>query len=135
MKLFNSIIPFAGRRSQPPAIAGAETEPTVRPYYTVVPLADDSGWTLTVSLPGVAKPGLSITDEADVLTIRGERTWKRPDDWTTLHRESSESAYSLALRHDGEIDGEKIKADFADGILTATLPKAEALKPRKIAIS
>lgn len=134
MKLFNSIIPFTGR-AQSPSVANAETEPTVRPYYTVAPDADASGWTLTVWLPGVSKAGLSITDEADVLTVRGERAWKRPDDWTTLHRESADSAFSLALSHDGEIDVEKIKADFADGVLTATLPKAEALKPRKIAIS
>jgi len=133
MKLFNSLHPFTGR-AQAPAVANAETEPTVRPRCTVAPVADASGWTLTVWLPGVARAGLSITDEAGVLAVRGERAWKRPEGWTTLHRESTGSAFSLALRHDGEVDVEKIKADFADGVLTATLPKAEALKPRKIAI-
>ncbi len=134
MTLLNSILPFT-KRPQSPAVREAGPETTVRPHYTAAPADDASAWTLTVSLPGVAKEGLSITDEAGVLTIRGERSWKRPEDWTTLHRESADAPFLLALRHDGEIDVEKIKAGFADGILTATLPKAEALKPRKIAIN
>lgn len=130
MTLLNSILPFSGRAQQ----AAASDEATARPNYAVTPAADGSGWTLHVSLPGVAKSGLSITDEAGVLTIRGERAWKRPENWIALHRESPDAAFELALRHDNEIDVEKIKADFADGILTATLPKAEALKPRKIEV-
>jgi HSP20 family molecular chaperone IbpA len=134
MTRLNSILPFTNR-PRTPAACNTGPEPTVRPHYAVAPDADASAWTLTVALPGVTKTGLSITDEAGVLTIRGERAWKRPEAWTALHRESADVPFSLALRHDGEIDVEKIKADFADGILIATLPKAEALKPRKIVIN
>ena len=133
MTHFNSILPSAGN-PQSRAGAQSETGATVRPHYTITPAADASAWTLTVWLPGVAKGGLSITDEAGVLAIRGERAWKRPDSWTTLHRETGDEAFMLALRHDNEIDSEKIKAEFADGVLTATLPKSESLKPRKIAV-
>lgn len=134
MTLLNTILPFT-KRPQPSAVSDTAPEATVRPRHTVAQADDASAWTLTVSLPGVAKQGLTITDEAGVLTVRGERSWKRPETWTTLHRESADAPFLLALRHDGEIDVEKIDARFADGVLTATLPKAEALKPRKIAIN
>ncbi|MDR1011738.1 MAG: Hsp20/alpha crystallin family protein [Opitutaceae bacterium] len=134
MTLLNNTHSFTSR-PRTPAACNTESETTVRPRYTVAPAADASAWTLTVALPGVAKTGLSVTDEAGVLTIHGERTWKCPETWTVLHRESADASFSLALHHDGEIDVGKIKADFAGGILTVTLPKAEALKPRKIAIN
>jgi HSP20 family molecular chaperone IbpA len=88
-----------------------------------------------VQLPGVAKDGLSVTDEDGVLTIRGERAWKRPAGWTLLYRESNDRPFELSLRHDQAIDVDKIHAELIDGVLRASLPKAEARKPRKIAVA
>lgn len=137
MSLLNALFPTAQNNTAACATSSGtcncNDQATVRPHYTVS--AGDDVWTLRVQLPGITKTGLAITDEAGVLTIRGERTWKQPEGWTALYRESDDTTYELALRHDGEIDVEKIRADFADGLLIATLPKAEAIKPRKITVN
>lgn len=134
MNLFHSLVPNFQRS---PATASAprasDVGPTVRPLYEVKETDDAYG--LTVQLPGVAKEGLEITAEDNQLRIVGRRAWKRPAEWATLYRESSEAAYQLVLSHDHTIDLEKIHAELRDGVLRLSLPKAEAIKPRKITVS
>lgn len=134
MSLLTSLIPSFNRTSaQADGVRESSGAPGVLPVYQVTESAE--GYGLTVQLPGVAKEGLSITDEDGLLTIRGERAWKQPAGWTSLYRESSDRPFELSLRHDQGIDVEKIHAELADGVLRASLPKAEARKPRKIAVA
>jgi HSP20 family molecular chaperone IbpA len=108
-------------------------EPSVKPLHEVK--ESDEAWSLQVYLPGVAKEGLEFTAEEGLITIRGRRDWKAPAGWTALYRESAEAPYELLLRHDNTIDVEKIHAELLDGVLRVSLPKAEAVKPRKIAVN
>jgi HSP20 family protein len=136
MSLLNSLIPAFARPNADLTTDAARDNaavPGVRPVYDITESADAYG--LTVQLPGVAKAGLSVTDEDGVLTIRGERAWKQPAGWTSLYRETSDRAFELSLRHDQAIDVEKIHAELVDGVLRASLPKAEARKPRKITVA
>jgi HSP20 family protein len=136
MSLLNSLIPTFGRASTESRLANVRDDaavPGVQPVYDVVESSEAFG--LTVQLPGVAKAGLSITEQDGVLTIRGERAWKQPTGWTSLYRESSDRPFELSLRHDHAIEVEKIHAELVDGVLRASLPKAEARKPRKIAVA
>jgi HSP20 family molecular chaperone IbpA len=132
MSLLTSIIPNLNRTVAHNDEA-KPASPAVKPIYEVKEAADAFG--LTVQLPGVAKDGLSITAEEDTLTVRGERAWKRPTGWTSLYRESSDLAYELVLQHDNAVDVDKIHAELRDGVLRVSLPKTEARKPRKIAVS
>ena len=108
-------------------------EPSVKPLHEVKEA--DEAWSLQVYLPGLAKEGLEFTAEDSLITIRGRRDWKAPVGWTVLYRESAEVPYELALRHDNSINVENIHAELADGVLRVSLPKAEAVKPRKIAVN
>ena len=83
----------------------------------------------------MAKEGLEITAEDGLVTIRGRRAWQKPEGWTSLHRESFDAPYELTLQHDNTVDAEKIHAELKDGVLRVSLPKAEAIKPRKIAVN
>lgn len=80
-----------------------------------------------VELPGVAREHIEVELENAVLTI-------------TAKRESGESEqkavreYSRAVTVGEDIDAESITARLKDGILTVTLPRAEAHKPRQIEI-
>ncbi len=115
-----------------PAVAG-ETEPTVRPIYEIKETPE--AWGLTAYLPGVTKDGLELTAEEGLVSIRGRRQWKVPSDWTTIYRESADATFELTLSHDNTIDVNRIHAELRDGVLRASLPKAEAIKPRKITVA
>jgi len=135
MSLFNTLIPTLTRPSAPAQAASAagESGPTLKPAYEIKETADAFG--VTVQLPGVTKDGLEITAEEGVLRIVGRRGWKQPEGWTALYRESADAPFELVLTHDNAIDAEKIHAEIRDGVLRVSLPKHEAVKPRKIAVS
>lgn len=134
MSLFNSLIPTLGRqvaRSENGNSAGLG--PTVKPVYEVK--ETDEAFGLTVYLPGVSKDAVEITAENDQLRIVGRRAWKQPDGWTLLYRESASAPFELVLDHENAIHLENIHAELADGVLRLSLPKSEAVKPRKIAVA
>lgn len=134
MSLLNTLIPSLSR--QPASRDGATTPDlgrTVKPAYEIKETADAFG--LTVFLPGVAKDGLDLTAEEGQFRIVGRRAWKQPEGWTTLYRESVDVPYELVLSHDNAVDADKVAAELRDGVLRVSLPKHEALKPRKIAVN
>ena len=88
---------------------------------------------LVADLPGVTRDGLDIQFRDGVLSLEGRRDAERED------AELVRGEYRVAdfVRHftvpDG-IDVERIDANLANGVLRLSLPKAAALKPRKIEI-
>jgi HSP20 family molecular chaperone IbpA len=134
MSLLQSILPSLNRAPATTESAGAtELGATIKPVYEIKETADAYG--VTVYLPGVAKDGLELTAEDGQIRIVGRRAWKQPTGWTALYRENADAAYELVLTHDNAIDADKIIAQLRDGVLQASLPKHEAVKPRKIAIA
>jgi HSP20 family molecular chaperone IbpA len=132
MSLFNTLIPAAARHLN--GNAGASNAPhAVKPLYQVN--ETDDAYRVTVRLPGVAKDGVEVVAENDEVRITGRRSWTQPEGWTAVHRETLDVGYELVLTHEHAIDAGKISAELVDGILNVTLPKHEALKPRKIAVN
>jgi HSP20 family molecular chaperone IbpA len=133
MSLLNTLTPSLNRsparreENRPADLANA-----VKPLYEVKETPDAFG--VTVYLPGVAKEGLEITAEEGQFRVIGRRAWKRPEGWTALHRESVDAPFELVLAHENVIDTDKTAAELRDGILRISLPKQEAIKPRKIAV-
>lgn len=134
MSLFNTLIPS---QASQPATTGqdrpADLAYTVKPVFEIKETPDAFG--ATVYVPGVAKEGLEITAEEGQVRIIGRREWKQPGGWTALHRESADAPFELVLTHENAINVEKIAAELRDGVLRVALPKHEALKPRKIAVT
>ena len=136
MSLFNTILPTFTRASATACADGAactQSDTTIKPSYRVQETPE--AYRLTVNLPGVAKDGLELTAEGDEVRITGRRGWTQPEGWAALHRETPEVNYELVLTHDNAIDADKIAAELRDGVLQVTLPKHEAVKPRKIAVA
>ena len=130
---FNQIVPRLSRTPSPETAPAGESEFTVKPAYEIKETAE--AWGLVAHLPGVTKEGLELTAEEGLITIRGRRAWRLPEGWTALYRESVDAPYGLTLEHDNTVNTDGIHAELKDGVLRVSLPKAEAAKPRKIAIN
>ena len=109
-----------------------------RAEHFVTPVAsvseDGDAYQLKVEMPGVSKEGLEISVENNELSIVGRRSLP-PIDGTIIHRESRREDFRRVFELDPSIDTGKIAARIDQGILALTLPKAEQVKPRKIAVS
>ena len=132
MNMLSTLIPSLSRALVRREPSGGTDSQSLQPAYEVKETDDAYG--LTVQLPGVTKAGLELTAEKGVFTVRGTRTWKQPENWTALYRETDDTPFELVLTHDNTIDADKIHAELKDGILRVSLPKTEAVKPRKITV-
>jgi len=110
----------------------AQVEQFVAPPASVIEAGD--GYTLEVEMPGVNKDGLDISVENNELTIIGRRSLPAVEG-TLIHHESRQENFRRAFDLDPSIDANKINARIDQGLVRLTLPKAEHVKPRKIAVS
>lgn len=85
-------------------------------------------------LPGVDPASIDLEVERNVLTLRAERRWSRPDDAEVLASERRQGQFTRQLLLGDTLDGEAITADYRDGVVELKIPVAEAAKPRKVAV-
>lgn len=133
MSFFSQIMPFQSTR---PAMRTSETgveKEYAIPAYEVKESAEAFG--LEIFLPGVAKDAVEISIDQGELVVTGGRTWKTPEGWTEIFRESSSLDFRLRLDLNDAVNVDKINAELELGVLRVTLPKAEALKPRRIDVN
>ncbi len=88
------------------------------------------------SVPGVQREAVDISLLGSTVTIRGERPDQRCDqnEGRWLIRERQSGAFQRSVTLPGAIDGDQAEADFHDGVLTITLPKAERDRVRQISV-
>ena len=124
-------------QTEAPASVSGETE-RVR-YFTPrsdIRQTNDGAYVLEVEMPGVAKDDVDIAVENGELTITGHKQpVPRPAEAESLHREIRHGSYRRTFELDSAINSTGIQARMAEGVLTLTLPVAEAIKPRKIQIT
>jgi len=92
--------------------------------------------TLLVDLPGARADSIDVNYELGTLSIHAT-VEPRQNEQTTkyLLREYGVGDFDRSFQVGEGIDATHIRADYRDGVLTVHLPKAEAVKPRKIAVS
>src|SRR5687767_2705165 len=111
---------------------GATRMQYLTPLANIIETKD--GYILEAEMPGVKKDGLEVTVENGQLTIVGRRTaYAGPGQ--AIYRESRDHDYRRVFEIDSSIDTAKVSARMDQGLLTLHLPKAEAVKPRKITVS
>jgi HSP20 family protein len=87
-----------------------------------------------IELPGVDKNDLQIQAKENTIRISGRMFVDYPDGVSVHRRERMRGEFDRTLSLPVELDPDRIKADYQDGILTLFLPRAERDKPRTIAI-
>jgi HSP20 family protein len=89
---------------------------------------DADNYYVIAELPGFDRKELKIELENAVLTLSGERKEK--------HGETEQSSsFSRSITVGDDVNASKVKAKLQNGVLTVTLPRQEARKPKTIAIS
>jgi HSP20 family protein len=87
------------------------------------------------SVPGIKPEDIDITITGDTLTIKGETKAKEKVERANyIRQERRYGAFSRSLTLPTTIVAEKAKAEFENGVLTLTLPKAEEVKPKTIKV-
>jgi HSP20 family protein len=117
-------------------------------------VAGDNGWSaLAASFPALnvwedeanlfveaELPGMELSDleiyvtGGNQLTIKGERRQPNYEKSVWHRQERGFGTFVRTVTLPAAVDSEKVEARFQDGVLIVTLPKAEAAKPRKIAV-
>jgi HSP20 family molecular chaperone IbpA len=103
-----------------------------------VPYADiyetDEALTVLMEMPGVAREGVSVALEDDVLRVEGRIDFSKYEGMEPVYTEFNVGHYTRSFALSGKIDRERIGAQLEDGVLVLTLPKAREAQPRRIAI-
>jgi len=87
-------------------------------------------------LPGMKEEDIDISVVGDTLTVKGERKAEsevKEEDYYCCERSYGNFSRSIAVP--SNVDAKKIEANYEDGVLEVSLPKAPEVKPKKIAVS
>jgi HSP20 family protein len=111
----------------------------MQPIAGVFPLINvtenKENYYIRAELPGIKADDLDISVTGDTLSISGERKIPAEDEKAQYHRREREAGkFSRIISLAVQVDAGKVEARCADGILTVVLPKAEAAKPKQIAV-
>jgi HSP20 family protein len=125
--LFSQVVSaFEGAGYESPALAA------FKPRTDIAETA--GGFELTLELPGMSAENIDVEYHDNILTISGERTNETETNEKKFHRiERQYGSFSRSFRMK-DIDGEKVHAEFKDGLLKVIAPKMESVKPKKIEI-
>ncbi len=90
---------------------------------------------IRASMPGVSPQDIQVSIEDNVLTIRGETAKEYQDeDETYLMRERRTGSFHRALRLPDAVDPDRVEPRYENGVLTITVPKAEAKRARQLTV-
>ena len=106
---------------------------------TAIPMVDiietDQDFLIIADMPGVLTESVDLQFSAGELTITGEVEREEGEEEMTCRcHQFIPKNYFRVFRIGETIDGEKISADFENGVLTIKLPKRAEIQPKKIAI-
>ena len=129
--------PLANIRLFEDAFTRMFNEPqTNRPWSPAVDIYEtENDLVVKADLPDVDLKDMDVRVENQTLTIAGERKFEKQDNVAGYHRiERSYGNFTRSFAVPNSFDTDKIAASFKNGVLSVSLPKKEAAKPRQIKI-
>ncbi|MBK9924589.1 MAG: Hsp20/alpha crystallin family protein [Anaerolineales bacterium] len=115
--------------TRPLSIRDAWSVPAIDMYQT------DDEIVVKASLPGIKAEEVQINVTGEVLTLKGEVKHEEESKDKAWHiREQRYGSFERSVALPTDVVADKAKAEFENGILTITLPKAEEVKPRTITV-
>lgn len=96
----------------------------------------ENAFFLNVEVPGMKKKDIDISIKENVITISGEKKAKEHKNESAYYlNEVRYGKFSRSFKLPGNVDIDKIKGSWDEGMLTVEVPKAEIAKPHKIEIN
>ena len=96
---------------------------------------NDDSFVVKASLPGVNPEDMEITVNGDVLTIKGEIKQEQDNQNERYHvRERRWGTFARSVSLPTQVKTDAVEAEYRNGVLMLTLPKADDVKPKRIAI-
>ncbi|MEN6446291.1 MAG: Hsp20/alpha crystallin family protein [Syntrophaceae bacterium] len=96
----------------------------------------DEDVTITSEIPGIDPADIELTVTGDTLTIKGTRKPQEVREGEKWHRrERGSGSFYRSVQLPYNVDGNKVQADYVNGVLTIVLPRSEAERPRKISVT
>ena len=96
---------------------------------------DDQAYRIVADLPDVASADVKVVVRDGVLTLKGERKSETKTEGTKYHVvERSSGIFQRGFSLPKDANGEKVTAEFKNGVLHVTVPKREEVKPREIEV-
>lgn len=129
--------PLANLRLFEDAFTRFMSEPTSnRPWSPAVDIYEtENELVLKADLPEVSQTDIDVRVENQTLTIAGERKFAKEEAKKGFHRiERSYGNFVRSFAVPNTFNTEQISAEFHNGVLTVTLPKKEAAKPRQVKV-
>jgi HSP20 family protein len=130
--------PFSGLRLFEDAVTRLMSEPRAnRPWSPSVDIFEtEDALTLKADVPDVKLDDIDVRVENQTLTLRGQRKFENEEAVKGYHRiERSYGEFVRSFAVPSTVDTEKVQADYKNGVLTITLPKKEAAKPRQVKVA
>ena len=97
----------------------------------------EDAYTVKLTMPGINKDDIDISVSDGVLTIKGETKEEAENEDEKakyLVREHRHCSYYRSVRLPSEVVADKAEAEYKNGVLLLTLPKAEEVKPKSIPV-
>lgn len=96
---------------------------------------NDDAFIVTASIPGMKPDDLDITITDNVLTIKGEYKADKTIEEEQYHiRERRYGSFGRSITLPVAVNADEVDANYENGVLTLTVPKAEEVKPRRITV-
>ncbi len=130
--------PFQGLRIFEDSITRLMNEPrTGRPWSPAVDILEtEDALVLKADLPDVDINDIDVRVENNTLSLRGHRKFEKEEASKGWHRiERSYGDFTRSFSVPSSVDTEKVAADYKNGVLTISLPKKEAAKPRQVKVA
>jgi HSP20 family protein len=94
---------------------------------------DNDNFVVKIELPGMKKEDIDVSLHDGSLSISGERKSEEKFEGADIYRsERYFGHFHRTITLPAEVAPDKIRAQYKDGVLTVTLPKAEEAKPKQI---
>jgi HSP20 family protein len=115
---------------------GRTYRPETAGVFPLINLTENKdNYYVRAELPGLKAEELNISATGRNLTLSGERKISTKGDDVNFHRREREAgSFNRIIALPGDIEVDKVQAGLVDGVLTVTIPKAEAAKPKQIMV-